>query len=111
VRSVTVVVIDELGKDRVELTPMEDQHAVEALSTDGANETLGNGIGPRRSDRRPDDPDALGAEDLVEVGREFGIPVPHEEPDGTNPIGSTMVRLRACWTTHPPTGLAVTPPT
>jgi hypothetical protein len=59
-----VVVIDVLGEDGFELTSVEDQHAVETLSTDGANETLGEGIGSRRPDGRADDPDAVGAENL-----------------------------------------------
>src|SRR2546426_113598 len=43
--------------------------------------TLGEGVGHRRADRRPDDPHALGAEHLVEGTGELGVPVPDQEPD------------------------------
>ena len=66
-RPMAVVMIDVLGEDGFELTPVEDQHPVEALPTDRADEALGKGVGPRGSDRRADDPDPLGAEDLVEA--------------------------------------------
>ena len=104
-----VVMIDVLGEDDFELTPGEGQHSVEALPADRADEALGEGVDPWGSDRRADDPDPLGAKDLVEAGRELGVPVPHQEPDGSSPLVSTMVRFRACWTTHALAGLAVTP--
>jgi hypothetical protein len=60
--------IDVLHQDGFELTSVEDQHPVETLSTDGADEALGEGVGPRGSDRRADDLDPLrpvGAENLI----------------------------------------------
>ena len=73
-----VVMIDVLHQDGFELTSVQDQHPVETLSTDGADAALGEGVGPRGSDRRADDLDPLGPEDLVEPGRELGVSVPHE---------------------------------
>jgi hypothetical protein len=42
-----VVVIYVLGEDDLELASGEDQHPVEALSTDGADEALREDIRPR----------------------------------------------------------------
>lgn len=104
-----VVMIDVLGENLIELTPSEDQHSVETLAADRADESLGEGVGPRGSNRRTNDADPLRPEDLVKAGRELGVSVPHEEPDATSRSASTMARLRACWTTHSPPGLAVIP--
>jgi hypothetical protein len=62
-----VVMIDVLHQDGFELTSVEDQHPVETLSTDGADEALGEGVGPRGSDR-------VGAENLIRpVNRMNGL--------------------------------------
>ena len=45
--AMAVVVIDVLSKDGFELVPVKDQHPVEALPTDGADEALRKGVGPR----------------------------------------------------------------
>jgi hypothetical protein len=58
-----VVVVDILGEDRLELTPVEDQYPVEALAADCADEMLGEGVGPWCSNRRSDDPNPFGSED------------------------------------------------
>ena len=81
-----VVMIEVLHQHCFELTSVEDQHPVETLSTDGADEALGEGVGPRGSDRRADDLDPLRPEDFVETGRELGVSVPDEEPDGLSTI-------------------------
>ena len=86
-RAVAVVMLDELVDHGVEVTPAEDQHAIEALPADSADEALGEGVGTRRPDRRADDPNALGAEDLVEAGRELGVPVADEEIDRLRTLG------------------------
>ena len=86
-RPMAVVMVDVLSEDGFELTSVEDQHPVETLAADGADEALGKGVGPRGSDRRADDPDAHRTEDLVEAGRELGVSVPHQEPDLASPLG------------------------
>ena len=108
-RPMVVVMVDVLSEHGFELTPVEDQHPVETLAADGANEALGKGVGSRGSDRCADGPDPLGAEHFVETGRELGVSVPNQEPDGSDRSASTMVRFRACWTTQASTGLAATP--
>jgi hypothetical protein len=42
-----VVMIDVLQQDGFELTSVKDHHPVETLSTDGADEALGEGVSPR----------------------------------------------------------------
>ena len=86
-RPMAVVVVDVLSEDGFELTPVEDQHPVETLAADGADEALGKGVGSRGSDRRADGPDPLGAKHFVETGRELGVSVPNQEPDGKRPLG------------------------
>jgi hypothetical protein len=46
-----VVAIDVLGEDGIELTSVEDQHPVETLAPDGADEPLGEGVCPQGSGR------------------------------------------------------------
>jgi hypothetical protein len=41
------LVLDVFGEHGFEMTSVEDQHSVKALPTDRADETLGEGIGPR----------------------------------------------------------------
>ena len=48
---VTVVVSDVLGQDSFELPVAEDHHLIEALTADGADEALGEGVCPGSPDR------------------------------------------------------------
>ncbi|MGO8870298.1 MAG: hypothetical protein ACLQPH_02655 [Acidimicrobiales bacterium] len=63
------------------MTTADDQHPIEAFAPDSADEALGEGVGTRSTDGYADDPDALGAEDLIEGSRELGIPVTDQELD------------------------------
>lgn len=90
VRPMTIGVTDELIECGLEMTSIDDQHPVQPLPTDGAHEAFGEGIGPRRPDRRANDSDAFGAEHLVEAGREFGVAVPDEELRRWIPLGSSV---------------------
>lgn len=81
VRAMGVVVVDELAEHFFELAAMEDQHPIEAFTTDGADETLGEGIGSRSPHWSVDDPDAFGAKDLVEARGELSVTIPDQEPD------------------------------
>ena len=65
-RALAVVVLDVLAQDALELAPAQDQQPVEALLAQRADEALGVRVGVRRPERRPDDLDPLGPEDLVE---------------------------------------------
>jgi len=82
-----VVVDDVVDQDVVQMTATKDQHPVQALTTYRADEALGEGVGPWRTLRGADDPDALRAEDLVETRSEFGISVPDQELDWVGAVG------------------------
>src|SRR6266498_3152587 len=80
-RARRVVVLDVGAEDSLEMAAVEDQEPVEALSTDGADEALGDGIRFGRSDRRAEDPDSLAAEDLVEGAGVLAVTVTDQETD------------------------------
>jgi cytosine/adenosine deaminase-related metal-dependent hydrolase len=83
---VSVVVGDVLGQHTFEVPATEDQHAVEALTADGADEALGEGVGSGSSHRSADDADAVSSEDLIEARGELGVPVTDQELDGNDPV-------------------------
>jgi hypothetical protein len=56
-----VVVINEFAQDSLELAPMKNQHPVEALTSNGAYEALGERIRTRGLKGRADDQDPLGS--------------------------------------------------
>jgi hypothetical protein len=70
-----VVVVGVRVQDVLQVTPAEDQHVVEALSSNGADPTLRERVRPGCPDGRLHDAEALGPEDLVERPGELGVPV------------------------------------
>ena len=76
VRPMAVVVLNELFEQRLEMTPIDDEHPVEVFAADCADETLGEGVGPWSTDRRADGSDLLRPKDFIEAGGELGVPVP-----------------------------------
>ena len=106
---VAVVVIDILGEDRLELTPGDDQQAVEALPADGANEALGEGVGTRRSNRGLDDPSTNRGDDFIEGSDELASRSRIKNLTTRPSSSSVIARLRACWVTQLPIGCSVTP--
>src|SRR5205823_13599041 len=96
VRTLAVVMVDVLAQDAIELTTAADEQPVEALLTQGANEALGMGVGVGRPDRRVNDPDSLGPEDLVERGAELRVAVVDQEahrPLPTAAVDHEVARL------------------
>jgi hypothetical protein len=84
-RTMTVVLREVLGPDLLEMTASEDEEPIRTLWADGADETHG----ARRSGGSRwglNDPDALGAESVVEAGRELRVPVLDHELDGPTPV-------------------------
>jgi hypothetical protein len=75
-----VVVVDEDAQDAVEVARAEDQQPVQALRPCGPHEALGVRVGLWRAERRLDQLDAVGAEDLVEPGHELRVAVANQEP-------------------------------
>jgi hypothetical protein len=53
-RALALVVLDVDAHDSFEMAGTDDQEVVEALRSDGADETLGVGVRLRRSNRRVD---------------------------------------------------------
>ena len=76
-----VVVLNEDGQDGFEVALVADQQPVQALGSDGADPSLGVGVGPRRLDGGSDDAGVLSGEDLVEAGHELGVAVTDQELD------------------------------
>ena len=85
--SVRVVMLHVLGKDCFEVTPSEDEHPVETLAPDGADDALTDGVGPGRSDGGGDDSGAVGGEDSFEGAGELGDPIADEERDRVRLVG------------------------
>ena len=75
------------------MTASEDEEPVQTLSADGAHESLGEGVRPRGSNRGLDDPDALGAEHLVEAGGELRVSVADEELGRSGTLGQDETQV------------------
>jgi len=73
-----VVVVDVLGQDASKVTLAEDDHVIEALSSDGADHTLGDGIRLGSSERRDDRHDAETAQPQIEVTAKAGVSVAYQ---------------------------------
>ena len=59
----------------------EDQHVVQELTAQGADEALTDRVRLRRPDRRPEHPRAVPGEDAVECRGELTVPVTDQEPE------------------------------
>src|SRR5215218_7760490 len=71
---VAVVMVNEGPEHALEVAAVDDQQPVEALGTDGADETLRDRVRLRRLRRRLD-LDALACEDGVELACELAVAV------------------------------------
>jgi hypothetical protein len=65
----------------------EDQDPVKAFLTQCSDPTFGDGVRVGCQHRRSYDVDAVGPEDGIEASGELGVPVSHEEPNPTRPLG------------------------
>src|SRR5205809_608574 len=74
-----VVVSDVFAQHPIEVHARDDQDAIKTLAPHAADPALRVSLRPRRRDRRPDDPDAFRAEDLVEAGRELAVAVADQD--------------------------------
>src|SRR5437016_5822201 len=89
VGALVVVRVDVLAEDSLELSPTDDEHPVEALLAQSADEALGVRVGVRCLDRRANDLDLLGPEDLVERCAELRIAV--VDKDAHRPLPTAAV--------------------
>ena len=74
-RPSVVVVLEERSQHTLQMPAAEDQKMVQALAARCAHKPLGDGIRPRGTVRQAHDFHAFRAEDLIEGGRELGIPI------------------------------------
>ena len=74
-----VVVVDELRQHALQVPPAEDQEVIQALAPRCADKSLSDRVRPRRSIGQAHNVHAFRAEDLVECGRELGVPVSEQE--------------------------------
>ena len=104
-----VVVGDVLPQNRLELPARDDQNAVETFTPGAADPALGVRLRPWRRDRRLDQPESLRTKDLLEGGRDLLSRSRIKIRCLCFCSARVIVRLRACWTTQAPSGLAVMP--
>jgi hypothetical protein len=77
--TMAVVVPGVAAKDTLEMPCIDDQEMIEALRSDGSDESFRVGIGVRRPKRGSQNLGALGPEDLVEARHVFRVAVADEE--------------------------------
>jgi hypothetical protein len=82
VRSLIVVMLDELPEHAIEMSLAADEQPVEALGPGGPHKAFRERVRLRRSDWSLDDPGADRPHHLVEGTDELSVPVPDEEPHG-----------------------------
>jgi hypothetical protein len=102
-------VLDVDPQDLLKVVAPEDQQPVQALGPDRPHPALGVRVRRGCPHRRAEHLATVRAEDLVETAAELGVPVVDKEAHLPARSPSTSRRLRACWVTQRPSGLAVTP--
>src|SRR5438045_2973814 len=82
-----LVVVADVGREHsFEVASVDDQDPVEGLAAYGADPPFGERVGAGRPYRCADDPDAVGAEHLVEGSCELAVAVVEQEPDWLRPV-------------------------
>jgi hypothetical protein len=109
VRTMAVVVLDIVMEAAKPLPSAGDQEMVQALPAHGANPALGDGVDVGRLDGCGDDLGTGRAPDGIEGPGELAVAVAEQERAAVAWSSRVAARLRACWATHAPVGLAVTP--
>ena len=82
VRAATVVVLDIVPKNCLQVARSDDQDPIEALGLDCLHPPLCEGVGARCLDRGANDVDAIGSEDHIEATTVLRITVVDEESHG-----------------------------
>src|SRR5271165_4075507 len=86
VRPGSVVVRLVFGQDRLQMSLAGDQHAVQELAAQRADQAFADRVHARRLDSSAQDPGAAGLEDGVEGGGEVRSAVPDQELDVPEPL-------------------------
>jgi hypothetical protein len=78
-RAPVIEIADILGQGLLQMALIEYEHVVQALGPDRSHPTLGDGVGPRRSERRP----SLGNREIayppIEAGAITAVAVMNEK--------------------------------
>lgn len=107
VRSMPVVVSEELGEHLVDVTVAAYEHAVQALAPKGTYDPLAYRVRIRRPHGRADDLDTFGRANTpskLVVNLASRLRTKNRRPE------KRSASSRARWVTHGPVGCAVTPP-
>src|SRR5206468_9704315 len=81
-RAVPTAIVPNVDvNDALEMSSTDDQEVVEAVSAHGTHPPLRVGVRVRCPHRRPDHPDALRTEDLVEPAPELRVAVVDQQPE------------------------------
>jgi len=83
VRSLAVVMLDELLQRHLQVPLARNEHPVEALGPGCSNKPFGERVRPRRPHGCLDDPGGDRLHHFVEGTDELGVPVADQEPDGS----------------------------
>jgi hypothetical protein len=82
----TVVVLDIVPKDCLQVAESSDQHPIEAFGLDRLHPSLCEGVGSRCLDRGANDVDTFSSEDTIETTAVLGIAIVDEESHGLGSI-------------------------
>jgi hypothetical protein len=93
---VLVVVLDVADDEPFELSLIPDDGAVEQLSADRSDPALSERVRYRRADGGPEDPEAFGAEDLVEAVDELAAAIAHESTGSVEVFGVADEQVACC---------------
>jgi hypothetical protein len=89
----------------------EDQDPVQQFAAQRSDDALADRIRPGRPRRCPDDLDVFTSKTSSKASGYLLSRSRIRNRNVSVPIPRSIARFRACWTTHAPVGLAVTPAT
>jgi hypothetical protein len=110
VGTVAVVMLDRDPEELLQVAAANDQQPVQALGADGPNPALGVGVGLWRPDWVTRMSASCDRNRSLKLRVNFASWSRSRKRTCRPRSSSTSSRLRACWVTQPPSGLAVTPP-
>jgi hypothetical protein len=98
-----------LAEHQSQMASAEDQGPVQQLAAESPDDTLADGVHPRRPRQAGDDPQPLGPEHLPERSGKERIAILNQEPQRAEAVTQIHDEVAACCTAHAPVGCAVTP--
>jgi hypothetical protein len=104
-----VVVHRVVGQHPLEVTPVEHQDRVQALSPHGAHPALRAGVGLRRPRRNPHYLNTGRGAHRVEAGGELAVPIPDEQAEPTSVLVDVPQQIAGRLGNPSASGWAVTP--